>query len=83
MIDWDALKQAAIDAMSHAYAPYSRFPVGAAALVEDGRVVTGCNVENASYVLVCAQNVAWSRNCTSPEEAAWWPSSAWMAMVTC
>ena len=35
--------------MRHAYAPYSNFPVGAAALVDDGRVVVGCNVENASY----------------------------------
>ena len=35
--------------MGHAYAPYSHYPVGAAALVDDGRVVTGCNVENAAY----------------------------------
>jgi cytidine deaminase len=55
-IDWDALRQAARGAMSHAYAPYSDFPVGAAALVEDGRIVVGCNVENASYGLgLCAE----------------------------
>ncbi|WP_055588889.1 cytidine deaminase [Peterkaempfera griseoplana] len=55
-IDWDALRAAARDAMSHAYVPYSKFPVGAAALVEDGRTVTGCNVENASYGLgLCAE----------------------------
>jgi cytidine deaminase len=43
-------------ASSHAYAPYSGFPVGAAALVDDGRLVTGCNVENASYGLgLCAE----------------------------
>jgi len=42
--------------MAHAYAPYSRFPVGAAALVDDGRIVVGCNVENASYgVGLCAE----------------------------
>lgn len=42
--------------MSHAYAPYSNYPVGAAALVDDGRVVTGCNVENVSYGLgLCAE----------------------------
>ncbi|MDQ3735422.1 MAG: cytidine deaminase [Actinomycetota bacterium] len=42
--------------MGHAYAPYSNFPVGAAALVDDGRIVSGCNVENASYGLgLCAE----------------------------
>ncbi len=55
-IDWDALREAARSAMTHAYAPYSEFPVGAAALVEDGRIVSGCNVENASYgVTLCAE----------------------------
>jgi len=54
--DWDALVEAARGAMAHAYAPYSRFPVGAAARVDDGRVVVGCNVENASYgVGLCAE----------------------------
>ena len=50
-INWDDLKSAAIAAMKNAYAPYSHFPVGAAALVDDGRIVSGCNVENASYGL--------------------------------
>jgi cytidine deaminase len=56
LVDWDKLRAAAIDAMSHAYAPYSKFHVGAAAFVDDGRIVVGCNVENASYGLgLCAE----------------------------
>ncbi|MEJ7772834.1 MAG: cytidine deaminase [Geodermatophilaceae bacterium] len=55
-VDWTALTAAAVEAMRHAYAPYSNFPVGAAALVDDGRIVSGCNVENASYGLgLCAE----------------------------
>ncbi len=55
-IDWPALRRAALEAMGHAYAPYSQYPVGAAAQVDDGRIVTGCNVENASYgVGLCAE----------------------------
>ncbi len=55
-IDWPALRRAALQAMGNAYAPYSQFPVGAAALVDDGRIVSGCNVENASYgVGLCAE----------------------------
>jgi cytidine deaminase len=55
-IDWAALRDAAKGAMRRAYAPYSNFPVGAAGLTGDGRVVTGCNVENASYGLgLCAE----------------------------
>ncbi|MEU9124098.1 cytidine deaminase [Streptomyces sp. NPDC048506] len=54
--DWESLRRQARDAMSRAYAPYSGYPVGAAALVDDGRTVTGCNVENASYGLgLCAE----------------------------
>ena len=55
-IDWDALRAVAVEAMEHAYAPYSHFKVGAAALVSDGRIVSGCNVENAAYgATLCAE----------------------------
>ena len=55
-IDWDALRAAANTAMEKAYVPYSKFKVGVAALTEDGRIVSGCNIENASYGLtLCAE----------------------------
>jgi len=55
-VDWDALRRYATEVMQRAYAPYSRYKVGAAGLVDDGRVVLGCNVENASYgVGLCAE----------------------------
>ncbi|WP_405777907.1 cytidine deaminase [Streptomyces sp. NBC_00859] len=55
-VDWDVLREAARGAMSRAYAPYSKYPVGVAALVDDGRTVVGCNVENASYGIgLCAE----------------------------
>ena len=54
--DWEGLRAEAVAAMRRAYAPYSHFPVGAAAVVDDGRVLTGCNVENAAYgVTLCAE----------------------------
>lgn len=56
VIDWDALHAKAKHAMTMAYAPYSHYPVGAAALVDDGRIVAGCNIENASYgMTLCAE----------------------------
>lgn len=55
-VNWEALRAKAIDASARAYAPYSEFPVGSAALVDDGRIVVGCNVENVSYGLsLCAE----------------------------
>lgn len=55
-IDWDGLRAVAVEAMRKAYVPYSNFPVGVAALVDDGRVISGCNIENASYgVTLCAE----------------------------
>lgn len=54
--DWERLREAAVDIMGRAYAPYSHYPVGAAARVDDGRLVVGCNVENAAYgVGLCAE----------------------------
>ncbi|TQJ51870.1 cytidine deaminase [Phycicoccus sp. SLBN-51] len=55
-VDWEALQAQAVAVMRQAYAPYSKFPVGVAGLVDDGRVVVGCNVENAAYgVALCAE----------------------------
>lgn len=55
-VDWSGLREIATEAMRKAYVPYSSFPVGAAATTEDGRVVRGCNIENASYgVTLCAE----------------------------
>ena len=55
-IDWERLRAAAREVTERAYAPYSDYQVGAAALVDDGRIVVGCNVENASYgVGLCAE----------------------------
>jgi cytidine deaminase len=72
VIDWGALRAAAADVARHAYAPYSRLLVGAAGLTADGRVVTGCNVENASFGLtLCAEcGLVSALHATSPPEPA-------------
>jgi cytidine deaminase len=55
-INWAELKAAAISALDNSYAPYSKFPVGAAALTDSGKIITGANIENASYGLgLCAE----------------------------
>ena len=71
-IDWPALRAAAADAALRAYAPYSRLRVGAAGLTCDGRVVTGCNVENASFGLtLCAEcGLVSALHATAPAPAA-------------
>ncbi|GAA1348677.1 cytidine deaminase [Saccharothrix algeriensis] len=56
MVEWDDLRARAVEAARSAYAPYSGLRVGSAAVCDDGRVVVGCNVENASYgVGLCAE----------------------------
>ncbi|MDF2558576.1 MAG: cytidine deaminase [Microbacterium sp.] len=56
LVDWDNLRRRAIQMLPNAYAPYSNYQVGAAALVDDGRIIVGCNVENRSYgVTLCAE----------------------------
>ncbi len=81
--DWDALRAVAVEASRHAYAPYSSYPVGAAARVDDGRVVSGCNVENAAYgVALCAECGLVSELHRSGADGS--PtSSAWTGAASC
>ncbi|KOV80353.1 cytidine deaminase [Nocardia sp. NRRL S-836] len=56
VVDWDLLRERAVEAAQLAHCPYSGLQVGAAAVCDDGRIVVGCNVENASYgVGLCAE----------------------------
>ena len=68
-MDWAALRAAAVDVAGRAYAPYSRLRVGAAGLTSDGRIVTGCNVENVSFGLtLCAEcGLVSALHATAPE----------------
>ena len=83
VIDWTGLRAAAADAARRAYAPYSRLLVGAAGLTADGRVVTGCNVENASFGLtLCAEcGLVSALHATSPPEPAGPPGPALVAVA--
>ena len=55
-VDWAVLREKAVEAAQNAYCPYSGLQVGSAALCDDGRIVVGCNVENAAYgVALCAE----------------------------
>ena len=56
VVDWEVLRERAVEAAQNAYCPYSGLQVGSAALCDDGRIVVGCNVENAAYgVALCAE----------------------------
>ena len=80
-IDWAALRAAAVEAASRAYAPYSRFHVGAAALVDDGRVITG--VQRGERVLrphACARSAGSCRHCTRAEAGGSSPTATRTAL---
>lgn len=70
-IDWKQLRDKATQVAAGAYAPYSRFPVGAAALVDDGRVVTGAMWKMSHTGLPCARNAVWCAPCMPRVGVGW------------
>ena len=75
-LDVQTLCQHSLEARKAAYAPYSRFSVGAALLSDDGKLVTGCNVENASYGLaICAERTACVKAVSEVRYCHFWTAS--------
>lgn len=77
-VEWSVLRAAATEVARYAYAPYSRLHVGAAGLTSDGRVITGCNVENASFGLtLCAEcGLVSALHATAPATGARWSAAS-------
>lgn len=80
-VDWAALRAGARAAAARAYVPYSKFPVGAAALVDDGRTISGCNVENASYGLTLCAECSLVSALYGPDKGAGRPKLVALAVV--
>ena len=84
MTSLDALFEAARDVRTHAYAPYSRFEVGAAIATENGRIFAGCNAENAAYpVGTCAEAAAIAAMIAAGENSSSTAGAAWASATSC